>query len=436
MHVISAAAVYEAGVYQPDQALVIDQGRIVAVQNVADVDPALPRTHYPHGVLTPGFVNTHVHSFQSLLKGIADDADFFTWRKEALYRFSPLMTADDIYIGALFAFAETLKAGSTAVCDFFYLHDGANEHAHQVIRAAKALGIRVVLARTMYDWDGAPPRYRESVSQAVENTAQLYQAYQADPMVGVLPAPHSFHGASWAMIEAGEGLSKDWGVPWHMHIAEGQYEREQVTRDYGQAPIATLAKRGLLSERTVGIHCVWVDAAEIQQMAQAEAMVSYNPSSNLFLGDGLTPIRELHQAGVTMGLGTDGGCSNNRASIVDEMRTCSVLQKVRFHDSTVSQAEDVFQMATVNGGKVLGLPVGQLKAGYDADFNVISLEDLSMQPPGYFGKHVVYSMQPSAMEATYVAGQQVTKRGQLLQIDEAQLVADIQAVMARLKKQA
>lgn len=388
---------------------------------------------FPHSAIIPGFVNSHNHSFQSLLKGFCDDADFFTWRDQGLYKYSKLMNRDDLYNGALFAFGEMLKNGITTVCDFFYINDQANDNAETIIQAARDLGIRITMARTMYDWEGAPERYRETVDQAVENTRSLIQKYRDDPMVKVIPAPHSLHGASVEMIEAGAGLAREMGTPFHMHVAEGQYERQMMEARHGKSPIRFLHHLGVLTDRMVGIHCVWLDDEEIQMMAQTQAKVSYNPSSNMFLGDGITRIKELFEAGVCISLGTDGGCSNNRASIIEEMRMTNLLQKVRFFDASVMSADDAFMMGTYNGGVNLGQNLGLLDPGYAADFAVVDLRDLSVQPVEHFGKNIVYSMMPSAIRAVYVGGRCVMHEGHLVQVPEAEIVQRVQQTLRRWK---
>ncbi len=429
----SADFLYTENQTLEDHYLAVEDGIIVEIKPLSTLDPRECRNvrGFANAAIIPGFVNTHNHSFQSLLKGFCDDADFFTWRDQALYKFSRIMTADDIYHGALFAFGEMLKNGITTVCDFFYINDQANHNARLIIQAAKDLGMRVVMARTMYDWDGAPTRYRETVDQAVENTEALMAEFKDDPMVSVLPAPHSLHGASIEMIEAGAALAEKHDTLFHMHIAEGQYERQMMEEKHGLSPIRFLDARGILNPRLVGIHCVWLDDDEIQMMAQRQSKLSYNPSSNMFLGDGITRIREMVDAGVCISLGTDGGCSNNRASIIEEMRMTNLLQKVRFCDATQSKAEEAFLMGTLNGGTTLGLPIGRLAPGYAADFVVVNLNDLSMQPKGHFGKNIVYSAQPSALVAAFVAGRCVMMDNQLLQVSESEIVQRIQTTIHR-----
>jgi 5-methylthioadenosine/S-adenosylhomocysteine deaminase len=132
------------------------------------------------------------------------------------------------------------------------------------------------------------------------------------------------------------------------------------------------------------------------------------------------------EAGVCISLCTDGGCSNNRASIIEEMRMTSLLQKVKFCNSTVTRAEDMVTMGTINGGLNLGLPIGDLKPGYAADFVVMDLNDLSMQPRQNMIKNLVYASQPSAIRAVYVAGEKVAEQGQLLTVPEAEIVQRVQ----------
>ena len=429
MQIFTADQIVSRGQVLTGQGLLVEAGRILQIAPVEKLQQQHPQAaviNFADAMLIPGLVNSHNHSFQSLLKGFADDCDFFTWRDQALYKYSKILSRDDIYTGALFAFGEMLKCGITTVCDFFYINDQDNDNARAVIEAALDLGIRVVIARTLYDWDGAPTRFRETLHQAVENTRALHQEFSEDPMVSVLPAPHSLHGASIDLILAGAQLAEELDTPFHMHIAEGEYERKMVEEKHGKPPIAFLDELGVLNNRLVGIHCVWLDDREIALMAERGTGLSYNPSSNMFLGDGITRIKEMQEAGICISLGTDGGCSNNRASIIEEMRMTSMLQKVKFCNSTVTRAEDMFEMGTVNGGLNLGLPIGDLSDGYHADFTVIDLNDLSMQPRQNALKNLVYSSQPSAIRAVYVAGEKVFESGHILTVPEADIVRRVQ----------
>lgn len=415
---------YVEGGFQRGLDVVADGDEITRVEaSAGEADRVL------HGrALLPGCVNAHNHSFQSLVRGVSDDLAFLGWRDRGIYRVAPRMTADAVYTGALFAFGEMLRYGVTTVADFFYLNAAGNENARAVIRAARAVGIRLVLARCFYDWDGAPAAYRETPDLATARTRELVDEFREARDVSVIPAPHSVHGASPAMIEAAVKLAREMRVPFHIHLAEGQYEGNECWTRHGVTPLGLLERLGALSSALVAVHGVWLDEHDREKFAAAGAKLIYCPSSNLFLGDGLTPVRELMRAGVCVALGTDGACSNNRVSIFDEMRTTALLQKVRALDAAAFGASDVLAMGFANGGTALGQPVGRIAPGFRADFVAVDTNDLSLLPPNHLEKHVVYSLTPYAVREVFVGGELVASSGALLRIPESEIAARVRSL--------
>jgi 5-methylthioadenosine/S-adenosylhomocysteine deaminase len=266
--------VYAGGRFQSGLAVEVADGRISAIKSAAD---AAGVVRLPDRLLLPGTVNAHCHTFQSLLRGLGDDLDFMAWRDRVLYPYSTRLDRDGIYLGAAFAFTEMLLHGATTCVDFFYLQDAGNDNAEAVIQAARDVGIRLVLARAMYDWEGAPARYREKPAEAAKRTADLIAKYAKDPLVGVQPAPHSPHGASPAMIRAGFEVAQSSDTPFHIHVAEGQYEGARTLTEHGATPIRYLEKLGVLGERMIGVHCVWLDDEEISLMGARGAGLAYCP---------------------------------------------------------------------------------------------------------------------------------------------------------------
>ncbi len=407
--ILVAERTWYAGRFEPELAVTIADGRIVAVGPVSELPAAAVVERLPRRLLLPGTLNAHNHSFQSLLRGIGDDCDFFTWRDRALYGYTPRMTTEVIYQGARFAFAEMLRAGVTTVCDFFYIHSGGNENDRAVIRAARELGIRLVLARTMYDWDGAPPQYRETIDEAVGRTRDLWRECHDGDMTHICPAPHSPHAASPAMIQAGAALAVELDTRFHMHVAEGRYERDTIRAQWGLTPIRWLESLGLALERATIIHGVWLEQDDIQLMGERDVRLVYCPASNGFLGDGVTPVLDMLAAGVALGLGSDGGCSNNRVSVFDEMRTCALLQKITHLDASVLPAETALAMGTTGSAATLGLPAGRIAPGLYADFVALDMDDPSLQPPWRYEKNVVYAMTPQAIREVIVGGRTVLR---------------------------
>ena len=412
--------------WQSDRALLVTDGRIAAVPAAGQPQPgevALPRR-----ALLPGTVNAHCHTFQSLLRGLGDDLDFMGWRDRVLYPFSERLDREGIALGAAFAFAEMLRHGATTCVDFFYLQDDGNENAEAVIAAARAVGIRLVLARTMYDWEGAPKRYRETPADAARRVRELIDAHRHDDTVVVQPAPHSPHGASPAMIRAGWEVAEAERTVFHIHVAEGRYEGERTLREHGATPIRYLDRLGVLGPRMVGVHCVWLDDEEIALMGGRGAALAYCPGSNMFLGDGITHLPELLRAGVRVGLGSDGGCTNNRLSVFDEMRTCSLLQRVRLLDGAAFPAETAFALGTRAGAGILGLEAGAIAPGQLADLVAVDLDHLSLQPRHDLLKSVVYAMSAQAVTDVWVHGRHVVAGGRLATVSEADLVARVRAL--------
>jgi 5-methylthioadenosine/S-adenosylhomocysteine deaminase len=422
-------------VFAPDHLLVDGELRagaaVVADEGgrITEVLPAPPAggavCRLPGRIVVPGTVNAHNHSFQSLLRGLGDDLPFLEWRDRALYRFSPRLGRDGVYTGALLAFGEMLLSGVTTVCDFFYLQDGGNDNARAVIQAARDLGIRLVLARCFYDWEGAPAGYRETPDEARARFVELSREHAGDPMVAIHAAPHSLHGASATMIHAAVEAAGEAGVPLHIHLAEEKYQVEDALACFGVRPAFAADRLGALGPRTVVVHGCWFDAAERALLAERSAALAYNPNSNMFLGDGVTDVVDLHARGVRIALGTDGGCSNSRVSIFDEMRACALLQKVARTDGQAIDAETCFGFGTLGGAATLGLPVGRIAPGLCADLVALDAGDLSLWPPHAFQKNVVYSLSARAVTDVVVEGRFVVRDRKLSQVDEERIRARV-----------
>jgi 5-methylthioadenosine/S-adenosylhomocysteine deaminase len=408
------------GEAQPGWALVAQDGRIAAV----GAAPALKAAHpdaeeeaLPGMLLAPGTVNAHGHSFQSLLRGLGDDQPFMEWRRY-LYHLMPQLDVEGVYTAALFAFGEMLLRGVTTVCDFFYLHHGSNERALAVAQAARDVDIRLVLARTMMDWETAPAAFRETSEQATANGRALAARLQGDHLVSLIPAPHSPHGASADMVQAGARLAAEWQTPWHIHVAEAPYEGEATRARYGLGPLAWIESLGALDERIRIVHGVWLDDDEIEALAHAGGGLVHCPGSNLFLGDGIAPIPKYLRHGVTVALGCDSGSANNRLSVFGEMRLAALLQKGIAGSSDALTASQVLAMGTVNGEFAAGQPIGALAKDHYADLVAIDLSDLSLQPPHHLTRNFVYAMEPTAVRHVFVHGERVVRDGRLVRQSE------------------
>jgi 5-methylthioadenosine/S-adenosylhomocysteine deaminase len=263
--------------------------------------------------------------------------------------------------------------------------------------------------------------YRESVEDARRRFLELHRAFRGHPRVSVQPAPHSLHGASAKMITAGVECAREVGTPFHIHLAEEKYQIEDANKAYGTTPLRAIEKLGLLGRDLIAVHGCWFDEAERARLAEVGASLAYNPNSNMFLGDGVTDVVDLVRRGAKVALGTDGGCSNSRVSVFDEMRACALLQKVSKVDGQAIDAETCFRMGTAWGGEVLGLPVGRIATGCRADLVFVDLDDPSLWPEQSLDKNVVYSLSARAITDVFVDGQAVVRDRSLVKVELAEV---------------
>jgi len=184
----------------------------------------------------------------------------------------------------------------------------------------------------------------------------------------------------------------------------------------------------VLGPRLVGVHCVWLDGGEVELLAQRGARVAYCPSSNMILGDGVTRLREMRVLGVPVALGTDGGCTNNRLSIFEEMRMAALLQKVTHLDGTAFTAEEAFRLGTAGGGEVLDLPIGEIAPGRLGDLVALDLGHPSLHPPNALMKNVVYALSPQAITDVWVHGRRVVQAGRLATLDEPDVLREVRSL--------
>lgn len=437
--IVKPAAIFRQERPESGMAVACEAGKILAVDTyevVKEKYADAQEENWDGLTLVAGTVNAHNHSFQSLLRGIAADRPFLEWRDESLYKYSPKMRFQDIYTGALFAFAEMMKCGATTVCDFFYLHNEGILGDEAVVKAAKDVGIRLVIARTMYDWQGAPAGYVENVATAVHNTEMMMKKYNGG-MAKVIPAPHSLHAATPEMVQAGHELAEKYNTPMHIHVSEEIFEVEQVKKEHGTTPLKFLDKLGVVDEHLNIIHGVWLTDEEISILGDKAGKLIYCPSSNMFLADGVTDIPSYMDNKINIALGSDGACGNNRISVLEEMRMVSILQKANTLDALCVNYHDAYNMGTLAGAKALDMPVGEIKAGCMADFIGIDTKDLSMQPlskANQFLPNLIYSLQPTAIKRVMVNGVTTVKDGRLQLIEDETLLEKITETMQYLEK--
>jgi formimidoylglutamate deiminase len=412
----------------------------------------------PGRALLPGFVSAHGHAFQRAIRGRAEQAgaarSFWSWR-EVMYAAASRLGPDDLEAVARLAFLELARAGVTCAGEFHYLHlDPAgrpyadpSELALRVVRAARDVGLRIVLLRAAYAraGHGVPPdpgqrRFVEPSPDAyLEAFDALARAVAGDPLVSLGIAPHSVRAcpAPWIAALAAEARRR--ALPLHVHAAEQPAEVDACRLEHGLTPVRLLAREGALDARTTLVHAIHVDDADVRAIGAAGATVCACPTTERDLGDGVVPADRLLAAGARLALGVD---AHVQADPLAEARALELdLRVVRgergvLDDPPGALAARLLDVAAAGGMAALGLPGGRLAPGDPADFVLVDVDDLSLAgaAPDALLPAIVFGASGRAVRGTFVAGEPVVLGGHAIgaRLPEAKIVSDFRAAMGRL----
>ncbi len=217
-----------------------------------------------------------------------------------------------------------------------------------VARVTKEAGMRGVLGETIIDF---PAPDNKTLDAAFAYTQKYLDHWKGDPLIVAAVAPHSIYTCSEKTLQDSAALARKNGAPILIHIAEAPFELELSRAKHGLTPVAYLGKIGLLGADVLGAHCIWINAADIATLAHYGVGCSHNPSSNMKTAAGVMPVIEMRAAGVAVGLATDGAASNNNQDLFEEMDLAAKLQKISRMDPRALPAEQVVEMATIDGAR-------------------------------------------------------------------------------------
>ena len=403
-------------------AVVFDDSGILSVgpMETAQIPPEAKIIDYcGRKAILPGLIDTHSHS--SLLKGFSENAQLLDWLPE-YQREHQVLTDEDAYFSCLLSYLEAVKGGTTLVTDMYRRLD-------QAAKAAIELGIRVELVP--YAADHNEKRFFETL----ETTRGLIEDWhgtgggKVNTWVGLEHITY----CSKEMYKEASLIANEYGVNIHTHTSEQKEEVQLVLDSFGKRPVNQLEQYGILRPGTVLAHCVWLDHEEIAILAKTGTGVAHCPISNMKLASGTAPLERFFEAGVQVGLGSDGGISNNSLSGFELMKTASLLQKVSQLDATAIPAEKALKLATIDGAKLLGRhkEIGSLEPHKAADLIAIDLWQPHLMPIVSSEGHdpvlwnLVFAARASDVTDVWIQGKQIVKQGDLVSLNEQRLLDDI-----------
>ena len=374
-------------------------------------------------VLTPGLVNTHHHLYQTLTRAQAQEADLFTWLK-TLYPVWARIDADAEYAAARTGLAELALAGCTTVFDHHYVFPrGQSGLGEALLRAADDIGVRLVFGRGSMDLGesdgGLPPdSLVEDLESILEQTEQLVR-----DGVEVAVAPCSPFSVTKELMRESAELARRLGVPLHTHLAETVEEEEYCRELYGCTPVEYLEELGWLAEDVWCAHCVHLSGAEVQRFADTGTGVAHCPTSNLRLGAGVAPVRELVDAGARVGLGVDGSASNERSDLFFEVKQALLVARGRGGPEAMTVRE-ALRLGTRGGASVLRLDdISSLERGKRADIAAWRTDALELAGVADPVAGLVFSA-PHRVDRLWVGGQEVVRDGHLVRSDEDEIARE------------
>jgi 5-methylthioadenosine/S-adenosylhomocysteine deaminase len=409
-----------AGTRIDDGGVVVREGRIVDLGPAGRLRsrPAKETLDARGGVIMPGLVNAHTHLPMSLFRGLADDLPLAQWLNEYIFPAEAAhVTPESVALGARLSMAEMLLGGTTTCCDGYFL-------AHQIAEAVEAAGLRAVLAQGVIDFPAPGVPEPKGNIQAAEAFVQTWR--DRSPLIRPSIFCHAPYTCSAETLQAAKQAAEKQGALFQIHAAETQSEARVCRETHRCSPVQYLDRLGLLDRRTLLVHSVWVDEADIRTIAGQRACVAHCPESNMKLASGIAPVPDMLAAGVTVALGTDGCASNNDLDLWTEMDAAAKLHKVHRLDPTVMDADTVLRMATIEGARALGLDreIGSLEVGKQADLIVIDTLQPHLAPMYHLRSHLVYAVHAADVRHVLIAGRPVVRDRQLLTIDRDALIRE------------
>ena len=406
-------------------------------------------------LILPGLINAHTHGDVSLAKGLGD-----RWTLELLLNASPLTSENfllqDKSLAARLAAVEMVLHGCTACYDLFSdFPTPSLDSLEAVGKAYTEVGMRVVIAPLMADrtfWQAVPgmidtlPRnLKQKIEKIVTQPGDIVinamrdaiikWPYTQDPVYLGLAPTIPYH-CDAAFFRSCRELADEFGVRIHSHIAESKLQAIVGQQLFGCSLTEYLDKLGVISSDFTAAHCVWLDTEDIQRLADRGACVAHNPTSNLRLGAGVAKPREMLNAGVGIGIGTDASTCSDALNMFEAMRMAAYVSRIHQPDPEYwLSAEDVLLMATEGSARALGLEkqIGQISPGFKAD--LVFLDDTAIQytPLNNPVRQVIFHENGSGVRDVMVGGKFVVRNHRPTGLNYEDLRTQVAEAMDRIR---
>jgi 5-methylthioadenosine/S-adenosylhomocysteine deaminase len=394
-------------------------GCIAAILPTADMQqryPDAPRVALTNHVVMPGLINMHSHAAMNVMRGLADDMPLMRWLNDHIWPAEQKhVNADMVYDGTLLACAEMLLGGVTCFNDMYFFPDAS-------VRASLSAGMRLMAGMVAIEFANG---YASDAADCLHKGLTTRDAYKDEPLISFSLAPHAPYTVSDATFQRIVTLAEQLDLPIHIHLHETLDEITQSLAQFHLRPLARLQNLGVLGPNLIAVHAVHLEQHEIDTLAKLGCHIAHCPASNLKLASGIAPVAQMLDAGINVGIGTDGAASNNKLDMFGEMRLAALLAKGASGRADVLPAHQALQMATLNSAKALGKQneIGSLLPGKAADIIAVDLSAIQTAPCYDVISHLVYAASREQVTHVWVNGELRVKDGTLIKFDHAELLA-------------
>ena len=426
-----------------DGALAIENDKVVAVGPAEEI-----LKKYSEGkkeidaegkVIFPGFINTHNHLFQTLLKGIGDDMVLSEWLNNMMFPAAIYLTEEDTYYGAMQGCIEGLRSGITTMVDYMHTHS-RERLTDGIVKAYKELGIRGYIGRGCMNTGtqfGSKKELMEDIETVEKDLRRLFEAYHnsENGRIKICVAPSSMWSNTREMLQMLWKVVKEYDSLFTVHISETPFARKATEEVNGKVDTELLEELGIVGPNVLAVHCVHVTDEDIEMLKRYDIKVSHNVASNMYLASGVAPVPKMLKAGLNLSIGLDGAASNNSQDMVELMKLTALQHKVANLDPLAISAEKVLELATIDGARAIGMEdeIGSLEVGKKADlviFNpLLNPKAIPLHNPV---STLVYSSSMENIESVIIDGNIIMEDSKVLVAEEKEVLKKVQEIADNL----
>jgi len=406
--------------------LIINQDRIIDISNNWKPEyEAKKVVNAENSLVLPGFINTHTHAAMSIFRGFADDLTLEDWLLNYIFPAeAKFINPAAVEIGTKLSISEMIRSGTTTFTDMYFFEE-------EVAKAAEFCGMRAVVGEGILNF---PTPNSKTPEAAFEYTLELIKKYSNHQLIKTSIAPHTLYTLDTRHLQRAAEIAEAHKIPLQIHLAENEWETENILKTTNLSPVKFAEKLNLLSNRTIAAHCVKLSKTDIEVLADKKVHVAHNPMCNMKLASGVAPFHELYMANVNVSVATDGAASNNNLDLLQEIRTAALLSKVSTNNPKAASARYMLDTITRNPAKALNMEneIGSLEVGKKADIVIIGTRKPHANPLYNPYSLLVYSLAGADVETVIINGKIVLHNQQFINFDENEIIAKANKLAKRI----